>query len=385
MNIKPAAICASTFIVFLAGMFLGSFSTSSSESFFSTKEIATLKKLDDTLSESFVHYEEASREEVFTGMLKGFVQGLGDPYTSYFSKSEAQQLQLSLTGEFSGIGAELASRDGRTVIVAPLKGSPAQRAGLSSGDVIASVNGTPVVGSSLMDIVEMIRGPVGTTVELGILKESTELFEAVSITRETISIPSSELTVQGNIGIISIATFSEKTVQELEGFLAEAKAQGVFGLVLDLRGNGGGIFDAAVGVMSFFLTEGPAAFLEDANGISKVPLVSKEIVTVPLAIVINAGSASASEIVAGGLQDAGRARVFGVTSFGKGSVQELIPVSSGSMIKVSVASWLTRGKRAIDGVGITPDSAVTFNATLWREENIDTQLEAATSWLAEQF
>jgi carboxyl-terminal processing protease len=291
------------------------------------------------------------------------VEALDDPYTSYLD-AEAYQLELGdLAGEFEGIGAEVAIRDGQLTVVAPFDGSPAAEAGIRAGDVILEVDGKPTSEMSLIEAVLNVRGPKGTLVRLLILhQDETEPVE-IEVTRGEIEVASvhfemmrdSEL--RGDVAYIRISQFGEKTNEELELALVAAAEEKAAGVVLDLRHNPGGLLSTVVDVTSRFLKRGTVLIIRDNEGNEKVIEVNLQKVTTerPMIVLVDAASASGSEVVAGALQDHARAIIAGSTTFGKGSVNVLNELGDGSGLYITTARWLTPSGYLIEGEGITPD------------------------------
>jgi carboxyl-terminal processing protease len=320
------------------------------------------------------------------GAVKGAVNAIEDPYTVFMTPEESQEFTQSLKGQLQGIGAELQFKDGAVVVVSPLKGSPAKEAGLLPKDVIVKVDSQDVLGKSLEAVVDMIRGPKGTEVTLTVFRASREKQFTFTIVREDIRVPSVETawyeTSEGNVALVSVNQFGEGIIAEVSEALSDIDAGSVEGVILDLRFNGGGFLDGAVGLTSLFLRDGKVVTVERKGEQPKAhyalgrPLVPEE----PLVILINEGSASASEIVAGALQDAQRAVVMGAPSFGKGSVQEVIDIPGGSTLRVTVARWLTPSGRNIAKDGIEPNIAISMTAEDY-EAGRDPQLEAAVRFL----
>lgn len=296
------------------------------------------------------------------GMKQGLVKAAGDPYTEYMTQQEAKEFNEQLSGSFEGIGAELNKKDEAIVIVSPIAGFPAEKAGLKTGDIITKVNGESVLDASLTDTVKKIRGPKGTNVKLEIVRDGKPM--SFDITREQISTPSVKWEVNSdNIGIMTINRYGEDTAELSRQAAEEFKAKNVRGVVLDVRGNPGGLLDAAVKVSSLWLPNGKTVLQEKRNNtVVKTYTASGSPVLqgVPTVVLIDGGSASASEITAGALKDNGAATLIGEKSYGKGSVQEIRNQPSGGILKVTIARWFTPNNRNIDKEGIEPDQTVKF-------------------------
>jgi len=294
------------------------------------------------------------------GAEKGMVAAAGDPYTVYFSADEAKAFESDLTGTFSGIGAELALRDKTLIIQSVLDNSPARQAGLKAGDIVAKVNDDDTAGWSVEQGVAKIRGDKGTTVKLTIVRDNSA--KDYTLTRDTITDPSVRSSIENNIGIMRISRFSDTDTATLARSAArDFKAKGVKGVILDLRGNGGGYVTAAQDVASLWLSSGKTIVSERKGNVTVDELkTSGEAILsgIPTVVLIDGGSASASEIVAGALHDYNAAQLVGVKSFGKGSVQQIESLADGAELKVTVALWYTPNGKNINKQGIPPDVEV---------------------------
>lgn len=316
------------------------------------------------------------------GLREGLVKAAGDPYTEFLDKEASKEFQENLTGSFEGIGAELAKKDELIVIVSPISGFPAEKAGLKANDAIVDINGESAVDLSIIQAVEKIRGPKGTEVKLGVIRDGKRL--DFKITRDTISIPSVKTEkVDGNIGIIKVSRFSEDTAGLLKSAAKKFKDENVKGIILDLRGNPGGLLDASVDVASVWLVKGQTV-LQEKRGEEVIKTYFAEgdpiLNGVKTVVLIDEGSASASEIVAGALSDHGAATLLGTKSFGKGSVQEVNELDFGGILKVTVARWYTPDGINIDKDGIKPDKKVELTKKDIKLEK-DSQQTAAVNLL----
>jgi carboxyl-terminal processing protease len=320
----------------------------------------------NTINQVYVDRQAIQPERLTYGAVGGMVDALGDIGHSRFLSPEMRQMQHTLTrGEFEGIGAEMQMKDGHVVIVAPMDGSPAQQAGLRPGDVILKVDENSVAGLSLIDVVGRILGPAGTSVTLTIMDPSTGRTRAVTIVRARITLQNVTWDRLPGTGVVHlrITAFSDGVAEGLKGALAEMQQQGgATGLILDLRNNPGGLLKEAVGTASQFLESGNVLLEKDAQGqVKPVPVESGGIaLDTPMMVLINGGSASAAEIVAGALQDAGRATLVGETTFGTGTVLVEFPLSDGSALLLAVQEWLTPNGRVIWHQGISPDIGVSL-------------------------
>lgn len=335
------------------------------------------------LSEKFVDKEALDENKLGEGAIKGMLEALGDPYTTYI---DAEQYKLELSGfqgSFEGIGAVVGLNQGQLVVVTPIANSPAERAGLRAGDRILSVDGEATSGMTLMDAVNRIRGPRGTEVRLTILHQGGVDQIDVMIIRDEINTPSVHLTMlSDNIAHIWITHFSDRTNSELTSVLKEIRISGAVGIILDLRGNPGGLLTAAVDVASQFLKKGIVVYQINNEGVRRDWEVRPGglATDIPLAVLVNKNSASGSEVVAGALQDAGRGPLIGEGTFGKGSVWEFYGLSDGSALTITVSRWFTPKGRMIEGEGLNPDFEVTITeADL--ENGVDPQLERAIDYI----
>jgi carboxyl-terminal processing protease len=294
------------------------------------------------------------------------IDALDDPYSAYFDAELYQRnkdrLEGTLETSFEGIGAMITvNEEGKLLVVAPIAGSPAQRAGILPGDTILKIDGNTTEGMELIEAVLKVRGEPGTQVTLTVVHEGDSEPVDLVITREEITITSVLATMlPGDIAYVQISYFSNKTGSELISTLDNVIDSGAKGIILDLRNNGGGVLTAAVTVASQFLTEGVVVYVVDAGGSEEaLEVESGGVATnLPLAVLVNGGSASASEVVAGAIQDHGRGPIIGTTTFGKGAVNHFRQLEDGSAIYITSGRWFTPSRREIEGQGITPDMIV---------------------------
>ncbi len=317
----------------------------------------------NTIQRAYVDQSAEQTKPLTYGAISGMVNALGDTGHSSFLSPEMVKSEHDYTqGQFEGIGAEVETKDGHTVIVAPLDNSPAQKAGIHAGEIIMKVDGADVTDLPLDQVVGKILGPAGTKVTVTVLDPKTAKTTDYQLTRARISMQN--VTWQKlpgtNIAHLRLAGFSQGVTQELKKALTDMQQQGVTGVILDLRNNPGGLLNEAVGTTSQFLASGDVLQEKDAKG-----LITHESVrpggvatNMPMVVLVNNGSASASEIVAGALQDAKRATLVGDTTFGTGTVLNEFPLSDGSALMLAVQEWLTPNGRVIWHKGITPDQAV---------------------------
>lgn len=316
------------------------------------------------------------------GAIRGLVGGLGDPYSTYFDPVEAKEFADEIKGTFEGVGMEIGFKENQLAIIAPLPGTPAERAGLQAGDIILQIDAQDTDGWSIDQAIKKIRGPKGSTVVFVIRRNQDEPKE-ISVVRDTIvvsTVTAKMLTVdQHQVGYIKISSFTEDTVakvrQEIQGQLAKSAE----GFVIDLRNNPGGLLDASVDIASIFVSDHVIVSEVDQSG-RRQDLRStggRLVDAQPVTVLVNGGSASASEIVAGALQDLGRATIIGQQTFGKGSVQQLDDLPDGSTLKLTIAKWYTPKNRSISEQGITPDIVVEPGT----DSASDPQLDRATNEL----
>ncbi len=316
-------------------------------------------------------------KERLYGAVAGQVASLGDPYSAFLKPADNDRFTEELSGNFEGIGAELVQKDGMVTVVAPLEGSPAAAAGLQPDDVIVKIDGKDAP-ASLEEAVKMIRGKKGTQVKLTVARNNN--LQDISITRDVIQDKSVTYTKKDTVGIIKVSQFSGNTTQLLDESLEKAKKDGVKSIVLDMRNNPGGLLNVSVELVSRFIEPGVVVYErgKDGQDVAENTVNVKERTTLPMVVLVNKGSASASEITAGALQDAGRAKIVGEVTFGKGSVQSIEPLKDGSSVKITIAEWLTPKKREINKVGIKPDVEVGLSeddAKNKRDPQLDKALE----------
>lgn len=321
------------------------------------------------IQRDYIHKDTIDTQEASYKAIEGLVDSLNDPYSNFFRPSNAKDFQSQLKGELSGIGAQIEEKDGIITIVAPLKGSPAERAGLTTGDQIIESNGVSLIDIGTDRAVTYIRGERGTSVILKIRRNGTEF--TVTVLRDLISIPEIELSWQGDIAVVQLAQFGETTLKNIRTIFTDIQKKNPRGIILDLRNNGGGLLSAADTVMSNFVPKGSVvAQVKTYSQTTKETTAADPTIAeaTKIVVLVNKGSASASEIVAGALQDSARAKIVGTVTFGKGTVQEVIGFQSGEALKLTIAEWLTPLGRHINGIGVTPDFLV---------EDPDSQLRKA--------
>ncbi len=347
-------------------------------------EFDTLWEVWDSLSEDYVNKEALNPQELTQGAIEGLIEALGDPYTAYFDPEASELAWSSIEGSFEGIGAFVAMEDGELTVISPIRGAPAERQGIRAGDRILEIDGETTSGMSLTEAVLKIRGPKGTAVTLLILHQGQTEPVEIEITREEIDINTVYLEMlPDNIAHIEITHFSQRTDQEVSSTLSEALSSGATAIILDLRGNPGGLLDTVIDVADEFLDGGTILYQADEQGevIDEYKASSGGLAAdLPLAVLVDGGSASGSEVLAGALRDHGRAPLIGTTTYGKGSIQVIRELSDGSALYVTSARWLTPDGHLIEGQGLTPD----FEVPITEEDiaqGIDPQLERAIDYI----
>lgn len=320
---------------------------------------------------------EVPDKELVYGSVSGLVGAFKDPHTVFFPPPEAKKFEEDVKGSFGGIGAEIGIRDEQLVIVAPLKDSPAEKAGLQPKDKILGIDGASTQGIGVSDAVTKIRGEIGTKVVLTILRNGWERPRDFSIVRDEIRVPTIDWDVkEGNILHLKFYSFNENASHLFYKAVLDGLTRGAKGMVLDLRNNPGGFLDVAVNITGWFVPKGVTVVTEDfrvGEDIVFRASGNEALKDFPVVVLVNAGSASASEILAGALRDHRGAQLVGETTFGKGTVQELQDLKDGSSIKITVAQWVLPKGDVIDGMGLKPDFEVKLSEEDIENDN-DTQL-----------
>ncbi|MDP3057778.1 MAG: S41 family peptidase [bacterium] len=339
------------------------------------------------IKDKYADTAKIDEQKMFYGAISGMVASLDDPYTIFMDPSETRKFDEELNGVFDGIGAEIGIKKNIIVIVAPLPNSPAEKTGLKAGDKIYKINDTVTLDMSLNEAVSLIRGPKGTTVTLTIIRDNETESREFKIVRKTIVIKSAELkfsnTDKGKIAILKISRFGEDTFSDIKTFAKEILKQNAKGIVLDLRNNPGGFLDSAVDIAGVFLPAGKVVTIERFNKDNKKDYLTEgknELGNIPLVILANQGSASASEILAGTLRDNRQIKIIGEKTYGKGSVQEVQPLKDNSTLKITIAEWLTPSGKNINKEGISPDIAMELKPEDF-EAGKDPQMDAALNEL----
>lgn len=359
----------------------GTFNKGVSQGLPSNLDYSTVNKVYSALKKDYDGQLDESK--LTDGLKQGLASSTGDPYTEYFSPKEAQQFNDELNNSFTGIGAELGKdSSGNLIIVSPIKGFPAAKAGLKPQDIITNIDGTSTNDMTIGDAVNRIRGKKGTKVTLKIVRNKSQTLN-FPIVRADIKLPSVTSKVIGNVGYMQISTFSSDTADLAQKAAAKFKKAHVKGVILDLRDNPGGLLEKAVSVSSLWLPEGRTVLQEKRGGVVVNTYTAEggDILNgLPTVVLINDGSASASEITAGALHDNHAAVLMGVKSYGKGSVQQVEDFADGGELKVTIARWYRPNGQNIDKKGITPDKIVQLSDRDIKNGN-DTQLKAAEAYL----
>lgn len=313
------------------------------------------------LKENYLKTGEVGEQEMVWGAVRGLAEGMGDRYTTFFTPEEVKQFNEEINGEFGGIGAELEEQNGQITVVAPLKGTPAEAAGLKPKDIIAKINSEEIFGQKLHEVIKKIKGEPGTKVKLTIIREGNGALD-IEITRAIIRVPSLKWEIKpDDVGYIRIHSFNPAAASDFDQAIRELAGKGAKGLVIDLRNNPGGYLETAVDLAGWFIPKESLVVSEryadgkDTEFRAQGPGVLKK---VPVVVLVNGGSASASEILAGALRDINGTKLVGEKTFGKGTVQELQELKDGSMLKITVANWVTPSGVIIDKEGLRPDIEV---------------------------
>ena len=332
------------------------------------------------VNENF-YVQPIDREKMTYGAIGGMVDALGDVHTAFVDPKRAEYLRTQLQGSFEGIGATVEMVNGRLTVVAPIKGAPAEKAGLQAGDIILQVDDTPIVNMDVSEAIALIRGPKGTQVRLKVQRGSNPMMD-LTITRNTIQVPevTSEMLEDDTIAYIQLADFGDKAKPEMRQALSELLAKNPKALIFDLRGNPGGYLNTAIEVASEFIAQDQVVLVEKfKNGDKKLykssggGLATK----IPMVLLVNEGSASASEILAAALRDYKRATIIGQKTFGKGSVQTVHELSDNSQLRVTIANFYSPQENVINHVGVIPDIEVPDPTDYERSKSIDPQLQKA--------
>ena len=343
-------------------------------------------KVWDTLKEKHIDRDTLDAQKMVYGAINGMLRATGDPYTSFFNPEDKKAFSEDLSGSFEGIGAELSIKDNLLTVIAPLDESPAQKAGLRAGDKILKINEKIIADMTIDESVSLIRGKKGTEVKLTILQKEAQDTKEISIIRNTIEVKSVKFEFKDdNLALIKITKFGENTDKEFNAMISKSLPRNAKGIILDLRNNPGGLLDKSIIIASKMIPKGKVVVSEEDSFGKKIDFKTQGgdvLSQIPTVVLIDEGSASASEILAGALRDNQKLTLIGMKSFGKGSVQELINLGSSS-IKITVAKWMTPNGDYIMEKGITPDIEVKMTADDYKN-NVDPQLDKALEVLKEK-
>jgi len=320
-------------------------------------------------------------KKMIYGSISGMLSSVNDPYTVFFTPEDNQRFRQDIGGEFDGVGIEIVQKNGLPTVVSPLPDSPAEAAGIKSGDIILEVDGTNTSEIGFNEIVDKIRGPKGSTVKIKISRAGVDNPIEFDIKRDTITVKSvewREIDKNGKkIMYVKVRQFGDDTGNLFEQFANEAVKEQPDGIIIDLRNDPGGYLETAIDLSSYFVDGGTVVIEQDKDGNNKELRVTKKarLKNIPTAVLVNGGSASASEIMSGALQDRKAAKIIGEKTFGKGSVQELIELSDGSAVKITIAKWLTPNGREINGKGISPDIEIKAKDNSQSDVQLDRGIE----------
>ena len=349
--------------------------------------IAQLEKYKSIVDEYYLG--EVNEENLKEGAIKGYIEGLGDPYTEYISKEDMEGYMQDTLGNYVGIGIYmiLDKEDGKIKVVAPMQGSPAEAAGIKAGDIIETINGESYTVEEMEEASEKIKGEEGTTVKLGIIRGTEEL--EIEVKRENIKVnPVNGEVLENNIGYIQFSSFDKTTAEDFKAKYEELKSKGINSLIIDLRNNGGGLVDQATKIADYFTEKDvPLLYEVDKNG-NEEEVKSEDgvLIDIPTIILTNENTASASEILAGALKDLDKATIVGTKTYGKGVIQEIFTLRDGSGIKLTTEEYQTPNHNKINKIGIEPDEEVELPDAVTNILNVpedqDTQLQKAIEILS---
>lgn len=352
----------------------------------------TVKKIDELMSYIDLYYnDDCDEDDIRNAIYAGTLEGLGDPYSVYYTADEYKDMQISTSGKYYGIGAAL-GQDAKTKEVTISKvyeGTPAEEAGLRDGDQIVKVNDTVSTSEELSNLVQKIRGEEGTTVHLKIYRASTKKTFEVDVERKNVELPSiTSKMLDGGIGYIQISEFQSETEEQFKSALADLKKQGMKSLIVDVRSNPGGLITAAANILDQILPEGTVVYTEDKYGKREDYTSDSKCLKCPIAVLVNENSASASEIFAGAIKDYNYGTLIGTKTFGKGIVQTVFPLEDGDAVKITTAKYYTPKGNYIHGVGIEPDINLTYKYSGPEDEaydmKYDNQVQKAIKVLTEK-
>jgi len=346
----------------------------------------------DLVSKKYIDKKAIDPQKLYYGAIQGMVAALGDPYTVFLPPQAQKSTKEQLGGSFEGVGIQLGyNKDKRLVVIAPLQGTPADKAGIKAGDLILEINKKETSNLSLPEAVSLIRGAKGSQVTLNLYRENNGKPWDISLTRDTIVVKTvefeSKTTQSGKkVAYLRLTGFGEKTREEWDDAVSQALSNGSTGVIIDVRNNPGGFLDMAIYVLSEFFSDGKLVLQEDSQGarLEQGVVRAGKMLKLPVVVMINKGSASASEILAGAIQDRKRGTLVGEQSFGKGTIQSAEELAQGTGIHITTAKWLTPEGRWIHNIGLTPDIKVELGTELEKNKDgeiIDPQLEKALEFL----
>ncbi len=385
--IYPIVLAACFAAVFVVGLWVGATKIAYNVPQPGTINFSLFWDAYNKLQQNFIDPSKIDNQKIVYGAIEGMTKSLGDPYTEFFDPQQAQVFQSDLAGSFEGIGVEIGVKEDTLTVIAPLPGTPGQKAGLKSGDMIVKINGQDATDMTTDEAVNLIRGPKGTSVTLTILRDGWSNTKDIKIARDTINVPSMKWSLKDNdVAYIQIFQFDENLGSDFKTAALQILQSPAKKIVLDLRGNPGGYLEVAQNVAGWFLKEGQTVTIEDFGG-SKEKQVYKaegnsDLANYPIVILMDQGSASASEILAGALRDDRNVELIGTKSFGKGSVQEVVNLRDGSFLKITIAKWLTPKGNSISEVGLNPDVKIDItdqDVQAQKDPQLDKALEIVKS------
>jgi carboxyl-terminal processing protease len=379
-------------VAFFGGFYFSNFLAERQSTFLSASlqgiDLGLMQRVLDTTVNNYVDPQQIDKQKMSYGAIAGMVKAIGDPYTVFFDPDEAKAFAEDISGKFSGIGVQVDEKDGKIKVVAPIKGTPANRAGILAGDTIFEVDKKPVSDLTIDEVVSLIKGPKGTKVTLGILRGKNNEVKTFDIIRDEIVMPSVDLTIKQTpegkkVGVLTIYHFSDTVYTDFKKLANEMMGQNVDGMVLDLRNNPGGLLNQTDQIAGWFLKKDDVILAEqdrDGNKTMHRSDGTAVLLNVPMVVLVNQGTASAAEILSGALRDDRQIDIIGEKTFGKGVVQKVIDLDDGSALKVTVAKWYTPSGELIQGTGIKPTIEVIFDNKQF-EKGIDNQLQKGLSQL----
>ena len=347
-----------------------------------------LSKIDAVINEYYLNESEIDEEKMIEGIYSGYVAGLGENYTTYYTAQEYADLMESSSGEYSGIGVSVSQNveTGVITIVNPFENGPGYEAGMRKDDILFAVEGEEVTGQDINSVVAKIKGEAGTTVDLTVYRPSTDEYIDMTVERRVVQNPTVTYEMKdGNIGYIQVTEFDEVTVEQFSTAISDLQGQGMQGLVVDLRDNPGGLLSSVCDMLDRILPEGNLlVYTMDKDGNREEHYAEDEdSLDLPMIVLVNGNSASASEIFTAALQDYDKATIMGTTTFGKGIVQVILPLDDGSAVKVTQSQYYTPNGVCIHGEGVTPDIEVEYDASSENDNQLDAALEQMTTMLGE--